>query len=141
LLKLFAQDFIPLDIVNRQSFRDFIKEISFFKLPSRTTNSRRLQDQYQRCRELAKKLVHEKGIGIALTTEEWTSIAGNNYIALLAHIRFEDGDANCICLDLLPTYSKVKAEDVHTHVITILKEYELQFDVCSYCFTFFLTFV
>lgn len=86
LLEMIVKNYLPFTIVESDSFRTFIQELSpSYMPPSRKTLSNALLLKYYNIvRENVAKVLREAEY-IALTTDAWTSSSHQQYVSVTAH--------------------------------------------------------
>lgn len=87
LLKLFYIDCRPFSMVEDTGFKNFIKLLNpSYTLPSRKTLSNTaLPYLYEKCVSDMKIKMKAEALSICLTTDCWTSINNQSFLALTAH--------------------------------------------------------
>ncbi|XP_028768435.1 zinc finger BED domain-containing protein RICESLEEPER 2-like [Neltuma alba] len=84
-------DELPFRLVEKQGFKNFVKELEpRFQIPSRTTVARDCWQLYLGEVRILKNLLRQCTNRISLTTDCWTSVQNFNYLCLTAH--FIDND-------------------------------------------------
>nr|XP_015839926.1 PREDICTED: zinc finger BED domain-containing protein 4-like [Tribolium castaneum]XP_015839927.1 PREDICTED: zinc finger BED domain-containing protein 4-like [Tribolium castaneum] len=86
LLLLFALDYQPFRIVEDRGFRRFVNALNpAYTLPNRQTISKTsIPARYETCLQNCRKIM-EKVQSVCLTTDCWTSINNESFIAITAH--------------------------------------------------------
>ncbi|CAH2090914.1 unnamed protein product [Euphydryas editha] len=89
LIKMFAKGHYPFRMVEDVEFKKLISLLNpQYALPTRKTISESiLQKLYNKCMEKVKSEVKEEGQAFCLTTDGWTSINNDNFIALTVHYK------------------------------------------------------
>lgn len=100
LAKMIARDFQPFSIVEDQGFRDYTKALDpTYILPSRKTISRTvLPRMYKKLKEELKTKVGSAS-AVCLTTDCWTSITTESYMAVTCHFIGNDYTLSTALLD------------------------------------------
>lgn len=86
LIGLFVRDFQPFSIVEDKGFRKFVNSLNpSYELPSRTTiSSAMIPAAYERTHLKIKELVTQVE-SVCLTTDSWTSVNNDSFMAVTIH--------------------------------------------------------
>lgn len=97
LIEMIVGDLQPFSIVEDTGFRNFTAALDpTYQMPSRTTLSRSLLPQiFETCVEKVQKLLNSSE-HITLTTDTWTSVATEGYMAVTAHFLIEWEMKSCL---------------------------------------------
>lgn len=80
-----AQDLRPISIVDGDGFKAFCRELNpNYDVPTATTISNYVTKVYDTERDKLIEILKEQ-VGIALTSDHWTSLATEGYITVTAH--------------------------------------------------------
>jgi len=95
-------DFQPFSVVEDVRFREFVSGLDpSFAIPTRHMLSHELlPTKYNQAVDSVKNIL-AKTSAITLTTDSWTSICTQNYIAVTAHYITEDFQVGSCLLDFL----------------------------------------
>eukprot|EP00033_Pygsuia_biforma_P006691 GCRY01007536.1.p1 GENE.GCRY01007536.1~~GCRY01007536.1.p1 ORF type:complete len:188 (+),score=16.63 GCRY01007536.1:27-566(+) len=87
LIEWVCKDMLPLDIVESPYLIKFVHLLNpNYKMPKKGTLKKKIQDEHARMQtQLKEDLLHEGSAGVHLTTDGWTSIAQEDYVAVKAH--------------------------------------------------------
>lgn len=112
LLKLFYIDCWPFSMVEDKGFKDFVKMLNpAYSLPSRQTLSKTsLPFAYEKCLNEMKSQIRENVVSVCLTTDCWTSLNNQSFIAISAHYLDIDFELKSVLLECVPF------EESHTSV-------------------------
>ncbi|KAF2896786.1 hypothetical protein ILUMI_09389 [Ignelater luminosus] len=111
LMQTIVKNYLPFQIVESDYFKKFVNELNpGYQLPSRKTVSKVLLPQYY---NMTKERVFNKlktAEAICLTTDGWTSVANESYLAVTAHFLNKANDLQSVLLECY------KYTDSHTAV-------------------------
>ncbi|CAG5000612.1 unnamed protein product [Parnassius apollo] len=110
LVRMIAKVYHALRLVEEVEFRKFIEMLNpGYTLPTRKTLSESLLPKvYNKVMEAVKMKI-AKAVAICITTDAWTSIVNDGYIAITAH--FIDTEINKLCTVMIGC---IEFEERHT---------------------------
>ena len=113
LIELIVTDLQPFSIVEDIGFINYTRALDqSFKLPSRTTLSRTLLPQlYEKCVVNVQEMLNNSE-HIALTTDTWTSLACEGYMAITAHYISRNWEMQSLLLSCNKVSNKHTAENL-----------------------------
>ena len=127
LLKMIIKDMQPFSIVEDQGFQDFISAIDpSYKLPNRKMIARELLvDSY---RDTIQKVtaIMDSVESVCLTTDSWTSVITENYLAVTAHFLNQDFQLESCLLECSSFRERHTQENLKQELIRITKEWKIQ---------------
>lgn len=108
LLKLFYIDCRPFSMVEDVGFKNFIKLLNpSYTLPSRKTLSNTsLPFLYEKCVNDMKIQIKADALSVCLTTDCWTSINNQSFLALTDHYLDNDFVMKSVLLQCMPFEEK-----------------------------------
>lgn len=101
IAKMVCHDMQPLSILDDEGFRDLLKVAEpRYVIPSRKTMTNNIiPDMYNHRRQQIKaELSSDKMVGLALTTDGWTSCTNQSYVSFTGHIIDENMELREYCL-------------------------------------------
>lgn len=108
LVKTIAKNYLSFRLVESDVFKEFVKELNpAYQLPCRKTISKVLVPQYYNLKREALLNIIESAEAVCLTTDGWTSVTNESYLAVTAHYVFN----NQMTSNLLDCY---RYTDSHT---------------------------
>ncbi|XP_064475382.1 E3 SUMO-protein ligase ZBED1-like [Ornithodoros turicata] len=132
LVKMIAKEYQPFSLVEGQEFKTFLAMLNpGYQLPSRKTLSTvHIPQMYNKVHEQVKNEL--TGISsICLTTDGWTSLSNQSYIAVTAHFIDTDGVLRARLLDCFAWQDRHTAENIAAELRRVVVEWEIQEKVCA----------
>ncbi|KAI2662343.1 E3 SUMO-protein ligase ZBED1 [Labeo rohita] len=125
LLKMMVKDMQPYNIVNDEGFREFVYALDpRYQLPSRSTLIRNLEEQYDTTKTSLKKKMEEAD-HISVTTDMWTSINTEAYLAVTAHFIIDDSLMSCL-LDVHRFPQRHTADEIAAALHEIFRDFNIE---------------
>ena len=127
LLDMIVTDVQPFAVVKNQGFRHFLSSVNpSYKLPSRATIAQELlPTAYQKAVEEVKPL--SKGAkSICLTTDSWTSVTTESYLAVTAHFFNNEFRLESCLLGCFKFGQRHTAENLKDKLLHIISEWDNQ---------------
>lgn len=120
LLKLIAKTYLPVSMVEQIDFIEFVQSLNpHYDLPERKIISESLiPSLYKKCLNDQKEIIKHKAKTVCLTTDCWTSIKMNTFIAITAHFINERFQFKSVLLKC----SEVKGAHTSQNLAAILSE-------------------
>jgi len=125
-LKLFYQDLQPFSITEDKGFREFVHNLNpNFEIPSRKTVSKSLiPAKYETCfSNVMKALQNVKSI--CLTTDAWTSLNNESFIAVTGHFIDEDFGCKKVLLRCCASTERHTSENLANDLKEVISYYSL----------------
>lgn len=131
LLQMIVKNYLPFTIVESDSFKAFLQELSpSYIPPSRKTLSNALLLKfYNIVREDVSKSIGQAEY-IALTTDAWTSASHQQYVAVTAHF-VENSKIKAVMLECIPDAQRHTAQNLADLIIKICNEWNITEKVVS----------
>ena len=127
LLKMIVKDMQPFSIVEDEGFREFLAALDpSFSLPSRTTLTKELLPDMYNTTVIRLKEALKTAEAIALTTDGWTSMTTESYIAVTAHYITSDFKMNSCLLECFKYGERHTAENLSTELQRCINEWGLE---------------
>lgn len=126
LAKMIARDFQPFSIVEDQGFRDYTKVLDpTYILPSRKTIARTvLPRMYKKLKEELKTKVGSAS-AVCLTTDCWTSITTESYMAVTCHFIGNDYTLSTALLDCFSFSERHTADNLAEQLKKISEDWSI----------------
>ena len=127
LLNMIVIDFQPFSIMEDAGFREFVGGLDpSFIIPSRHMLSRELLPaKYNQAVDSVKKILATTS-AVTLTTDSWTSICTQNYIAVTAHYITENFHLGSCLLDCFKFTDRHMAENLKTELLKVVDEWGIK---------------
>jgi len=127
LLKLFYIDCRPFSMVEDKGFKDFIKMLNpAYSLPSRQTLSKTaLPFAYEKCLNDMKLQIKENAVSVCLTTDCWTSINNQSFIAITAHYLDTDFNFKSVLLECVAFEESHTSHNLKVKIESVITDWEL----------------
>lgn len=130
ICEMMCLDFQPLSVVENKGFRKLINHLEpRYTIPSRKTFSNKvLIDMYNEVHAKVKEELHLASY-VAITTDMWTSIANEDYMAVTAH--FYSGEKYALkmthrCLEVVPfTEISHTADNLIAFLSKVLSDWDI----------------
>ncbi|XP_064475058.1 E3 SUMO-protein ligase ZBED1-like [Ornithodoros turicata] len=129
---MIAKEYEPFSLVEGQEFKTFLAMLNpGYQLPSRKTLSTvHIPQMYNKVHEQVKNEL--TGISsICLTTDGWTSLSNQSYIALTANFIHTNGALRARLLDCFAWQNRHTAENIAAELRRVVVEWEIQEKVCA----------
>lgn len=118
LVKLIVDDYLPIDFCTSESYRAHIESHNSSAHHYTTDTIKKcMKEKAIEMKELTKEMV--QGHNSAITSDCWTSIANESYIALTAHFIDKDWKLNSLNLSCDPFPGSHKAQDVAMKIVEV----------------------
>ena len=127
LLRMIVRDFQPFSIVEDAGFREFVHALDpTYVLPTRHQLSKELLvGKYQQALDEVKQVLCSAK-AVSLTTDSWTSICTENYIAVTAHYVTEDFRLGSCLLQCIRYTERHTADNLCTELRRVITEWSLE---------------
>ena len=125
---MIATDFYPFFIVEDEGFRHLLRVLDrWYELPSRKYFSERVipPQMYSELREKVS-IILKPAVFLALTTDSWTSWAGDCYLSITAHFIDDHYMRQLVVLDTFPLCERHTAQNLLNNILTILESWEIE---------------
>lgn len=125
IAEMMCLDIQPFSIVEDRGFTNLIAYLEpRYKLPNRTTFSRKLiPDLYMEVREETKKLLSQ-ATSISLTVDMWSSVAKQDYMSLTAHFVDTEWVRKELCLEVVPfMHTHHTATNLSTFILEVIGQW------------------
>ncbi|XP_039298299.1 E3 SUMO-protein ligase ZBED1-like [Nilaparvata lugens] len=126
LLKMICKEYHPFSLVEDREFKEFVTMLNpSYKLPSRKTLSESLLPQLYSnlVADVKKKLADS--LAVALTTDGWTSINNESFIAITAHYINSDSKLCSSLLGVFEFHARHTAENLAEIIKDKCQEWEI----------------
>lgn len=126
IVKMVAADYLPFSLVENPAFKTFVKMLSAsYSLPSRKTLSKVLLTQvYNKLVEAVKNDLKE-ATSVTITTDGWTSMSNDNYLALTAHFITKNCQMQSFLLDCFQYNERHTAVNLSEETKRVLMEWDI----------------
>jgi len=127
LLKMIVRDFQPFSIVEDEGFVEFVHALDpSYVIPTRHFLSKELLvTKYQQTVDSVRRLL-STAEAVSLTTDSWTSICTENYIAVTAHYITEDFHLGSCLLECIRYTDRHTADNLCNELRRVIGDWELQ---------------
>ncbi|KAI4468007.1 dna replication-related element factor isoform a [Holotrichia oblita] len=127
LMLLFIKDFQPFSIVEDEGFKQFVHALnSGYDLPSRHSISKTLlPTMYEQCRNECLDMTKNVK-SVCLTTDCWTSVNTESYIAVTAHFLNDEFQLRHILLDCSLMKTQHTSINLATEIKRVVTEWGFQ---------------
>ncbi|XP_063765467.1 zinc finger BED domain-containing protein 4-like [Eleginops maclovinus] len=122
---MIVQDSQPFKVVDDQGFRALVSLLDpTYVLPSRQTLKSMMEARYREEKQKAKDKV-QKATAVALTSDMWTSIHMDSYLAFTCHFVDEEDKLATVLLAVAKFGERHTASNIATVKGSILEEWEI----------------
>jgi len=127
LLKMIVRDFQPFSIVEDEGFKEFVHALDpSYVLPTRHLLSKELLvSKYQQAIDSVRRVM-SNAEAVSLTTDSWTSICTENYIAVTAHYITADFHFGSCLLECIRYTDRHTADNLCTELRRVIGYWELE---------------
>lgn len=127
LLKLVASDYLAFSIVENEEFKKFVNLLNpSYNLPSRKTMSQNLLVQmYNDVHDKVKNIL-DCAVAMCVTTDGWTSMTTDSYIALTAHFIDDECIMRSVLLDCFNFNDRHTSENLLNEINRVLIKWGIQ---------------
>uniref|UniRef100_A0A8D8YQC9 Zinc finger BED domain-containing protein 1 n=1 Tax=Cacopsylla melanoneura TaxID=428564 RepID=A0A8D8YQC9_9HEMI len=129
LLKTIAKEYYPFKMVEDVEFQNFVQMLNpAYKLPTRKNLSTlMLPAMYQNTLELVKNEVTANADYVSITTDSWTSIKNQAYIAVTVHyISRENCQLKSYLIGCIQYTNQHTSVDLHQLLCSLIREWGLE---------------
>lgn len=128
LYKLFYLDFQPFSIVEDQGFKAFVHELNpSYELPNRQTISKVIiPGLFEKCMFNLKNYFSTMKPFVCLTTDCWTSINNESFMAVTVHFINSQFHLESVLLNCSVFYDSHTSENLSKELLAIVKEWGLE---------------
>ncbi|CAG9840674.1 unnamed protein product [Diabrotica balteata] len=126
LIKLLASDYLAFNIVENTEFKKFVNMLNpSYNLPTRNTLSQNLLTQtYNVLHEKVTELLQDAE-AVCITTDAWTSITTESYIAVTAHFIDSKCIMRTVLLDCYNYKDSHTSDHLYSEISRILTEWSV----------------
>lgn len=126
LLKMIVKDFQPFSVVTDTGFREFVSALDpSYSLPSRTTLTKEmLPSAYSSAVDRVKAMLSDAE-AVAITTDGWTSLCTESYIAMTCHFITSDFKMDSCLLQCNKFTERHTAQNLADDLQAALREWGL----------------
>ena len=123
---MIAIDFQPFSIVEDEGFKFLLHILDRrYQLPCRKQFSEKVMPQmYGELREKVSVVI-KSAMFLALTTDCWTSRAGDSYISITSHFINDKYKRQLVVLDTFPLCERHTAHNLLSNILSILEAWEV----------------
>ena len=123
---MIAIDFQPFSIVEDEGFKRLLRILDKrYQLPCRKQFSEKVIPQmYGELREKVSAVI-KSAMFLALTTDCWTSRAGDSYISITSHFIDDKFKRQLVVLDTFPLCERHTAHNLLSNILSILEAWEV----------------
>jgi len=132
LIKMIVKEYHPFSIVDDAEFRKFVSMLCpGYRLPSRKTISNTLIPMH--FNEAKQKVLEniKDAFALCITTDGWTSINNDSYVAVTAHWINADIKLCSNLLDCVPFNQKHTAENLKNLLLSAFETWDIQHKICA----------
>ncbi|XP_046973455.1 E3 SUMO-protein ligase ZBED1-like [Vanessa cardui] len=124
LLNMIVLDMQPLQIVENEGFRKFVKTLNRdYELPSRKKVTQSLEEKYKICSSEAKEKLKEVA-DIAITTDIWSSDSQKSFISVTTHF-IRQGTLNSVVISTSELLENHTSLNIANSLKAILMEWQI----------------
>ncbi|XP_050059751.1 zinc finger BED domain-containing protein 4-like [Aphis gossypii] len=125
--KISATDCRPFSMVEDKGFKDFVRMLNpAYSLPSRQSLSKTaLPFAYEKCLNDMKSQIKENAVSVCLTTDCWTSINNQSFIAITAHYLDPDFKFISVLLECVPFEESHTSKNLSNKIQSVITDWEL----------------
>ena len=124
---MMISDFQPFSIVEDEGFRHLIRTLDRrYQLPSRKHFSEKVIPQMYAELRVRVGAIVKSATCLALTTDGWTSRAGDSYLSVTAHFIDDSYKRQLVVLDTFPFCERHTAHNLLSSILTILDAWEIE---------------
>lgn len=126
LIKLICSEYLPFSLVENEQFKKFVSLLNpSYVVPSRKTMSNSILDQvYIRLKDCVKNEL-KTATAISVTTDGWTSVSNDSYIALTVHFINEKNELRSFLLECVKFNERHTAEHLANETKKTLQDWTL----------------
>lgn len=130
IANMVARDIRPAAIVEGEGFKALLKFIEpGYQVPTSTHISKILQQKHQLGKRVLKeKIQSDADVGLALTTDIWSSCANDAYLSLTGHFLTEQWESISCILSTCPFPGQHTAVNIVEKIKEILETYSIKID-------------
>lgn len=126
LVRMVTKEYQPLTLVEDKEFKKFVALLNpSYLLPSRKTLTSNLIPQY--FNKVSETVLGElaRAEAVALTTDTWTSLPNENYLAVTAHFVHENGELKTYLLNCLLFNDSHTAQNLSVEIKKCVTQWNL----------------
>lgn len=133
ILKMIVKEYYPFSIVED---REFVKLLNLlnpgYTLPSRKTLSKSLlPTMYNEIYDKVKQDIKDHAKYISITTDSWTSIKNENYIAVTCHFINNECDLKSYLLSCFKNSESHSSENLKNDLLAVIKKWGLENNIAA----------
>lgn len=126
LVNMLVKDSQPFSIVDDQGFREFVGKLDpTYTLPSRQALKKMVDEKYNEEKTKAKAQLQNVE-GVSLTSDMWTSINMDAYLAVTCHFVLDDAVLATVLLGVLPFPQDHTAENIAAAKRSLMVEWGIE---------------
>lgn len=132
LLRVIAKGYLPFSTVEEAEFKKFIQLLNpTYNLPTRKTLSNSLLTRYYE--EVHKKVEEhvEKADAVCITTDSWTSLNNDSFIAVTAHYLDERTQLKSFLLDCVQYSASHTADNIAQFLSNVFRNWKIHHKIAA----------
>jgi len=128
-----VKKYYPFSIVEDKEFVKLLHLLNpGYTLPSRKTLSKSLLSiMYNEIHDLVKKDIKDNAKYVCITTNSWTSIKNENYIAVTCHFINNECELKSYLLSCFKNSESHTSENLKKDLLVVIKEWDLENNVAA----------
>lgn len=133
VLKMIVKEYYPFSIVED---REFVKLLNLlnpgYTLPSRKTLSKSLLPiMYNEIHDKVKQEIKDHAKYVSITTDSWTSIKNENYIAVTCHFINNECELKSYLLSCFKNSESHTSENLKNDLLAVIKKWGLENNIAA----------
>ncbi|KAE9525285.1 hypothetical protein AGLY_014353 [Aphis glycines] len=133
VLKMIVKEYYPFSIVED---REFVKLLNLlnpgYTLPSRKTLSKSLLPiMYNEIHDKVKQDIKDQAKYVSITTDSWTSIKNENYIAVTCHFINNECELKSYLLSCFKNSESHSSENLKNDLLAVIKKWGLEHNIAA----------
>ncbi len=126
LVNMFAKDYQPFSVVEYAGFKELVGMLDpTYTLPSRLTLKKMVEEKYKEAKEKAKEEV-KKARAVSLTSNMWTSLHMDAYLAVTCHFINENDQMSTVLLGVGTFSNSHTSENIAEVKSALMEEWGIQ---------------
>jgi len=127
LLKMIVKDFQPFSVVNDTGFREFVAALDpSYNIPSRSKiTTELLPAAYSSTVDRVKDMLGDAE-AVTLTTDSWTSLTTENYVAVTCHFITSEFKLDSCLIQCSKFPERHTAENLANDLLAVVREWNLE---------------
>ena len=127
LIKFIARHYEPLNIVENQDFKDFVKELNpNFDLPSARKLKRDMEKIYDDTKQKIKEELDDSSETVcAVTTDIWTSNQAESFLSLTISTLSSSWELSSKCVEVNSCPGSHTADNISDHLSNMCREWNI----------------